>query len=625
MRVLAGAALVLVTIGCYLPAFRGGFIWDDDRHVSDNRTLHNFHGLWRIWAEPGVTPQYYPLTHTSFWIERRIWGENPAGYHITNILLHAINSLLLWRLLRRLDVPGAWLAAAVFAWHPINVESVAWISERKNVLAACFMILSILAFLREGLAAYFASFALFICALLSKTITCSMPAVVLLLLRWKNRANAFEVAKLIPFFAVGLVMGLITAGMETSHVGASGPEWDLSFSTRLVIAGVAVWFYVWKLIWPVSLTFSYPRWDFDPVQWWQWLFPAGVVIALLILRQSRKRIGRGPVAAALIFVGTLLPALGFFNTYPMRYSFVADHFVYISAMAFIAGSVAMFARVKVARAAVIVALPVLAALTWRQARIYHSAETIWRDTLAKNPASWMASNNLAMLLAGQGEADLLAGRIDAGINRLDESMKLLDRVRQLRPEHEKLQANRADVLLKLGRLDDALAAYKAMPRTAGTATQIGVVLGRMGRNNEAISEFRDAIAMDPQQLSARVNLARALEAKGDLAEAIETYRQALQLRPNDANARLSLANLLYRPEVNQLAAAAVEYQAYLSLMPNDANAHAALGFVYGELGRYDDAGRHFRAALAIDPNHEQARQGMQMLLSPGRSTTLQVN
>jgi tetratricopeptide (TPR) repeat protein len=616
MRAIPAAALVLVTIACYLPAFRGGFIWDDDRHVSDNRMLHNFHGLWRIWAEPGVTPQYYPMTHTSFWIERRIWQDNPTGFHIVNVLLHSLNAILFWRLLLRLELPGAWLAAAVFAWHPINVESVAWISERKNVLATCFMLLSIHAYLRPGLVAFFASFALFTCALLSKTITCSMPAVVLLILWWKNRATFLEVAKLIPFFALGLVMGLITAGMETSHVGASGPDWDLRFSTRSVIAGAAIWFYLWKLLWPARLTFSYPRWDFDPVLWWQWVFPIGVAIALLILWLNRERFGKGPIVAALIFVGTLFPALGFFNTYPMRYSFVADHFVYISSMALIAPVIAMATRLRISRAAVIALLPLLVILTWRQARIYASAEAIWRDTLTKNPASWMAGNNLAMLLAARGEEEMHAGQRDSGLTKLKESLTLLDRVQELRPAHEKLAANRADVLLNMGRLQEALTVYEAMPRTAGTVNQIGVALGRMGRSEEGMARFREAVSLDPQQPAAFVNLARALEAKGDFDNAIDSYRRALQVRPGDPVVRLSLANLLYRPEVNRLVDAAAEYEAYLNLAPDDANAHAALGFVYGELSRYDEAKRQFQAALKLEPGNAQARQGMQRLLGP---------
>ncbi|HMB94405.1 MAG TPA: hypothetical protein VKK61_00025, partial [Tepidisphaeraceae bacterium] len=407
--------------------------------------MKDAHGLERIWFRWGATPQYYPLTHTSFWIEYRFWQLDPLGYHITNVAIHAANALLLWLLLRRLQIPGAWLAAAIFAVHPVNVESVAWISERKNCLAMLFTLLSMIAYFEESKKAYAASLILFICAMLSKTVVAPVPAVLLVIIWWKRgRISRRDLLRLSPFFVVGIGMGVMTALMERNYVGAHGPDWNFSFADRILIAGRAIWFYAGELIWPVKLTFNYPRWPIDSHVWWQWGFPIAIVIALIVLALSRKR---QTLVAALIFCGTLFPALGFFNTYPMRYSFVADHFQYISAPALIALA-AVWLRKSRAMSAVL--LCVLATLTWRQAHIYAGPETIWRDTIAKNPQSWLAKYNLGVQLSNNA----------ANQQQLLEALDLFDQVQAIRPQHEKLQTSRGDALAKLGRLDEALIIFQ---------------------------------------------------------------------------------------------------------------------------------------------------------------------
>ncbi|HEX4342912.1 MAG TPA: O-GlcNAc transferase, partial [Verrucomicrobiae bacterium] len=327
--------LVVATFIAYQPMWHAGFIWDDDAYVTNNQTLHDLNGLKQIWLEPKATPQYYPLVYTTFWLEYHTWKLNPLGYHVVNVLLHALGSLLLWRVLKRLALPGAWLAAAIFALHPVNVESVAWVTERKNVLSAVLFFAAALAYLRfDGLAEskkrlwtwWCAALLLFIGALLSKTVACSLPAALLLVCWWKKgRVTMADVLPLIPFFIMGLGLGLHTAWLEKHHVGASGAEWSLSFIERCLIAGRALWFYAGKLVWPSQLTFIYPRWQIGTGVWWQWLFPLAVLAVVVTLWRARKRLGRGPLVAVLFFAGTLLPALGFFDLYPMRYSFVADH------------------------------------------------------------------------------------------------------------------------------------------------------------------------------------------------------------------------------------------------------------------------------------------------------------
>jgi len=271
--ILAGL-LVFMTLLAYQQVWHCGFIWDDDSYIIDNVTLRSWHGLWRIWTEITATPQYYPLVHTSFWVEYHLWGLNPLGFHVVNVCLHAVAVILLWRLLLELELPGAWLAAAIFAVHPLGVESVAWITERKNVLSAVFYFSAALAYFRFSVGRdpgrrtkgarwfwYIGSLTLFVFALLSKTVTCSLPAALLLVAWWKTgRLKWREVFPLVPFFVIGLAMGIVTAWIERHQLHAQGGEWALTFGQRILIAGRVFWFYAGKLFWPDKLTFIYPRW-----------------------------------------------------------------------------------------------------------------------------------------------------------------------------------------------------------------------------------------------------------------------------------------------------------------------------------------------------------------------------
>ena len=308
---LNGTALVAMVLVSYAWALRADFIWDDDAYVTKNTTLESLDGLRRIWFEFGAVPQYYPLVHTSFWIERHLWGLNPLGYHAVNILLHAAGALLVWRLLVRLAVPGAWLAAALFAVHPVEVESVAWITERKNVLSLPLAFLSMLAYWRfapfeepkESSIArpaarrwrwYAASLLLFALAALSKTVVVTLPAVLLVILWWKRgRVAIRDLPPLVPFLAVGLLLGLVTVWMEKQFVGAVGEEWSLTPIERVLLAGRVLWFYAMKLVWPYPLAFFYPRFSIDEHIWWQYLFPLAALLVVGVLWGTRKRVGRG--------------------------------------------------------------------------------------------------------------------------------------------------------------------------------------------------------------------------------------------------------------------------------------------------------------------------------------------
>ena len=449
---LLGACSVALMLIVYLPALGGGFGWDDDAYVTNNLTLRSVRGLSQIWGQLTATPQYYPLTYSSFWLEYHLWGPNPLGYHVVNVLLHTLAAMLLWRVLVRLQLPGAWLAAGIFALHPVAVESVAWITERKNVLSAVFYFAAALAYLRwldyRTTKIYLLSFALFMCALFSKTVTASLPAALLLVIWWKHgRIPGRDVRPLLPFFAAGAALGLVTSWLERTHVGANGPEWALSFFDRCLIAGRALWFYAGKLFWPTNLTFIYPRWQIDPGIWWQWLFPAAAIAVVMIPWSLRARIGRGPLVAVLFFAGTLFPALGFANVYPMRYSFVADHFQYLASTGLIVLAAAGLTRIvrPVPFAAVLLPL-LLAVLTWKQSAIYADAKTLWQDTLAKNAASWMAHNNLGTILESEG-------RIDEAASHYAEALRL-------KPDHAEAHNNLGNTSYKKGLTDAAIGEYR---------------------------------------------------------------------------------------------------------------------------------------------------------------------
>jgi tetratricopeptide (TPR) repeat protein len=511
LPVWQGGLIVLLVFLAYLPALRGGFIWDDDDYVTQNPTLHDLGGLQRLWFKVGAVPQYYPVVHTTFWLEYHLWGLNPVGYHLINVLLHATAAILLWRVLLRLQIPGAWLAAVIFALHPVEVESVAWITERKNVLSAVFYFAAALACLRFVALKepggpnrlrwswYLGALVLFMAALLSKTVTCSLPAALLLVCWWKKgRIQRGDMMPLLPFFVLGAGLGLMTAWIEKYHVGAQGAAWSLTLGERCLIAGRALWFYAGKLAWPVQLTFIYPRWTLETEAGWQWLFPIAAVGIMGGLWLARHRIGKGPLVAVLFFAGTLGPALGFVNVYPMRYSFVADHFQYLAGVGLIVLAAAGLNRAPRVIPATLVVL--LGALTWQQAGIYRDLETLWRDTLAKNPDCWLAHNNLGLLLRNQG--------------CIEEAMEHY---------HQAIQIN---------------------PNYAESLNNLGVALADKGWFDEAIENYRKAIRINPNYADALSNLGVALSAQGRFDEAIENQRKAIQINPNSSGALNNLAWIL---------------------------------------------------------------------------------
>jgi tetratricopeptide (TPR) repeat protein len=609
-RALGACLLILLALIAYLPALRDGWVWDDDAHVVDNVQLRTLRGLFRIWFVLRAVPQYYPLTHTVFWLEYHLWGPSPAGFHLMSVLGHAATAALAWLVLEALAVPGAFFAAAVFAAHPIQAESVVWVTELKNVLAALFTLASARAYLlwsgREDSARglYAASLALFFAALLSKTVACSLPAVLLLVLWWKRgKVAARDLRGLAPMFAAGLGFGLLTAWIEKTGVGARGSEWAFSPAERVLIAGRALWFYAGKLLWPASLAFVYPRWRLDASDPVQWLWPAAAVGTLVALWLLRGRLGRGPLVGALCFAGTLFPALGFIDVYPMRYTFVADHYQYMAGLALIAlgaGAVSTaLARLgpRAARAGPALAAPVLvilAGLSWARARVYVDSETLWRDTLARNPDSWMARCNMAKALVAHG--------------KMEEAVSWLQKALELSPASEEAHNNLGTTYAAMGRMENSVAEYrKALASRPGYAEahgNLGTTLARLGRHDEAVAEFETALRLRPGSNPARVNLAIAYAEGKRWEEAAALLEQAVASDPEDPGARMELGDVYM--SMGRLAKAEVQFAEAVRAEPEVPEGHYNLGNAYYVQRRFEQAVGQYAEAVRLKPDFAQA-------------------
>jgi tetratricopeptide (TPR) repeat protein len=545
---LKSLLLVIAVVFAYQPVWHGGFIWDDDAHITKPE-LRSLDGLARIWIQLGATQQYYPLVHSAFWVEHQLWGDWPMGYHLVNILLHAFSALLLVKVLQQLKVPGAWLGAAIFALHPVQVESVAWVSELKNTLSGVFYLGAALAYLRfdrsRRRGEYALAFGLFMLGLMSKTVIATLPAVLLVVFWWQRGKLSWrqDVAPLIPIFVVGIFAGLFTAWVEQKFIiGAAGSEYDFSIVERFLIAGRATCFYLGKLFWPVNLVFIYARWHVSQAVWCQYLFPAAVALLLGALVWLQRWWVRGPLAALLFFVITLFPALGFFNVYPFRYSFVADHFQYLAGIGPIvlvaAGISTGFNSFRKWRSFLEPALygtllAVLCVLTWRQGRIYQSDETLWRTTIARNPDDHWAYDNLGVVLAQKG--------------LLDEAIPYFKKTLEKSPNFIAAHNNLGNALLQKGQVDEALEHFKKAveidPRSAESHYNLGNVLLQVGQVDEAIGHYQKAVEIEPDFAMAHYNLGMVLAQKGLLDEAIAQFKETLRLKPDDTNAKEQLRAL----------------------------------------------------------------------------------
>jgi tetratricopeptide (TPR) repeat protein len=616
---LRSGVIVLITLLVYTPAMRAGFVWDDDLFLTENPLIKADDGLYRFWltTEP---PDYFPLVSTSLWLEWRLWGMNATGYHVVNIVLHAVSSMLIWLVLSRLKIPGAWLAAVVFAIHPVNVESVAWITERKNIQPMVFYLLTILSYLQFQSTRrkrwYLFALCSFLLALASKTSVVMLPFVLLGCAWWeRGRIAPKDLLRSIPFFILSAVFGLVTVWFQYNVAIGEDVVRAEGFFSRLAGAGWAIWFYIYKAVFPHRLSFVYPRWDIDPYSIVSYLPGLIFVVCMGVFWRYRKGWGKAPLFGLGYFAVTLFPVLGFFDINFMRYSLVTDHWQYTSIIGIIALVVGVGKRVldgwqrrprKLVSAAAAVLVGVLGITTWSQCHIYKDVEALWRDTISKNPNAWLAHHNL-------GTALLAQGRFEEAITHCSEALRI-------NPHHAKIHCALGSALAGEGKFDEAVMrfseALRISPGFAEAHNDLGCALDKLGRLDEAIHHFAQAVKLNPEYAEAHLNLGIGLARKGMLDQAINHFSEALRIEPDSAGASYSLGLALVgrgkRGEAIAYLSQAVKFN------PEFAEAHYNLGAVLAQLGRLEEAITHFSEALRIRPGFEEARYSLSRALEESR-------
>jgi tetratricopeptide (TPR) repeat protein len=544
----AAALLIAATVIAHWPAMHGGFVFDDGAHISENPTLRSLKGLWETWFLPGATMQYYPLSFSVFWADYHLWGLDTFGYHLQNALLHGLAAVLLWQILKRLRAPGALLAGAIFALHPVTVMSVAWMTELKNTLSGALVLGAAWAYLRfAGLGVYdrgdksgtnaaiidwrfyVLSLALFQLALLAKTAVSFLPMTLLLIAWWqRSRLQWRDIWPLIPMLGMAAVMGQVTSYVEHHSGGATGTEYNLGLPERILISGRSFWFYLGKLFFPHRLTFFYPRWHIDAGAWWQYIYPAATIGVFGVLWGMRRRIGKGPFAAMLHFyIGTSFLTL-LLVLWLTHYTLVSDHWQYFgctSVIALAAAGITMAFGVLGKRNPLLkpvfcgALLLTLGALTWQQSKMYADSETLWRSTIDRNPACWVAYLNL-------GDVLFQNGKVDEAITNFQQAL-------QIRPDYAEASYDLGNALLQKGKIDEAIARYQQTllikPDYAKAHNNLGTALFQKGKVDEAIAHYQQALLINPDDANAHNNLGNALRQKGNIEEAIVQYQKALEL------------------------------------------------------------------------------------------------
>ena len=579
--VLGAVILVALTVLLYRPALSGGFVWDDDTYIAQNSIIQSTDGLQRIWGTT-ESRDFYPVTLSLFWLEWHCWGTQTTGYHIVNLTLHLLNALLLWQVLQRLRVPGAWLAALLFAIHPLNVPSVAWLCELKNVLALFFALLTWQLYRKfdsgEGVGWYAAALLSFLLALLSKSAVAPWPLVMLACLGWqKGRLEWRDIRRMAPFVALSLGLGLVTIWFQHHRALEGATVLRSGFLTRLAGAGWAVWFYLFKALWPVQLSLLYEPWTLDPAARLGFL-PLGLLAAggWWLIRE-RRAWTRAVLLGFGCYVVLLLPVLGFIDQGFYAYALVADHWQYFAlpALCALAGAAiaTMAINPRLRPAAVLVTVAVGVGLSFQtrvRSRIFVSDEAAWRDTVEKSPRAWVARLNLANDLARRGQ-DALA-------------------------VHHYFQA------------------LEINPRSAETHFNLAVVLARHGRTQAAIRHLATACQIRPTA-SWFQKLGTFFAERGEFDRAAAVLSEAIQLNSALAPAHYDLGLVLAR--LGRWEAAQVQYTAALQLTPNDGDTHYALTRTLLQLGQTNAAVAHYRAGLQFAPNSLQAGATLTNLLTAG--------
>ncbi|MGA2798871.1 MAG: tetratricopeptide repeat protein [Thermoguttaceae bacterium] len=658
LRLLVSAGVALIAVAVFLayrPSMTGGFILDDDRLVSDNDHIKASDGLHQFWCT-AKADDYWPVTNSSLWIEWRLWGMHPTGYHVSNQILHIIEALLIWIILRKLSIPGAFLAAIIFAVHPVNVESVAWIAQRKNTMAMLFFLVSILWYLKANMPTasvgmapvsvgmepvsmvmaparsqggpweretfssfilhpssfhfwYWLSLAAFVLAMLSKGSAVVLPALLLGIVWWLRPLTKLDLVRTGPFFLFAAALAIVNVWFQTH--GSGEVLRPAGFLERVLGAGGVVWFYFDKALLPLNLDFVYPQWHIETGNplWWLPLIAALAVTA--VLWRYRASWSRPFLFAWGFFCVALAPVMGFADVGFMKSSLVADHYQHIAVIGLIALVSAgwsawhCLARSGMRRAATAVAIGAAGAfmfLTWQQNHIYRDDVTLYQAALEKNPGFWMGHGNLANIL---GKAD-----------RLNDAIAHYEQALALNPKYFDAHNNLSVILTRIGRPEEAIEHSKQAlllnSNFAEPRYNLGNAYNAAGQHQEAIKLYEQALRMKPNYPEAMVNMGLALVAEGRSEEAIEYYRKALSLRPDYAAAHDDLGLELVktgRPEE-----AIEHYTEALRIKPDFADAHENLGVALVQTGRIWEGINHYREALSLKPDFVDAHNNLALAL-----------
>jgi tetratricopeptide (TPR) repeat protein len=641
--------LTIASFFAYFPSISGEFVLDDDSLLTNNRLIKTSDGPYRLWCTT-ESQDYWPATNTSFWIEWRLWGMNPRGYHVTNLILHVAEALLIWLILRKLSIPGAFWAAAIFAVHPVNVESVAWIAQRKNTMAMLFFLMSILWYLKgerpRAIAGmwpmrsqggpwerensplahsplslapspsplwYWLSFSAFVLSMLSKGSVAILPVLLLVIVLWLRPLTWRDLARTAPFFVIAVLLTGVNLWFQKHGTGEEFRS--AGFAERLVGAGGVVWFYLYKAFLPFDLAFVYQRWHIEAGNPLWWLpFLAALAVTAIFWR-FRKSWSRPLLFAWIFFCAALAPVLGFVDVGFMKFSLVADHYQHISLIGVIALAAAGWsswhrrmevtnrsAANAVAIGVAAVAACTLAILTWRQSGLYRNAITLYQATLKKNPDCWMAHDNLGNALS------------DAG--RLKEAIEQYEQALRLKPNDPTTHSNMGNALVLTGRRSEAIEhcrkALRIKPEFPEAYNNLGNAMVQTGRLEEGIKNYEQALRLNSDYFKARYNLANALVQAGRNAEAIEHYEQALRLKSDFAEIHNNLGAVLEK--TGQPREAIKHYQQALQIKPDFPDAHYNLGNVFEAVGEYQQASEQYKQALVLKPNDPEAHYNLGIAL-----------
>jgi tetratricopeptide (TPR) repeat protein len=642
--VLGVLGLLLLTQLAYWPLHTAGYIWDDGGWLVHNHFVHHWRGLWNIWFAPRDSIQYYPLVFTAFVFQWHIWGASAFGYHLTNIFLQGIDAIFLWRVLKALNLRSAWIAAAIWAIHPVQVETVGWVAEQKNLLSALFLFPAILIWIGVGdlpgkrlpgsgfLTArewphYLLASGCFLLALLAKTDVCLIPIVLLFVLWWKRGwIHDRDVRLLAPWMILGVISALTTIYLEHTQVGAHGQEFHFTLAQHLIIAGKDLWFYPLKLFWPWPMMAVYPRWHISHPAAWEWIFPiAGFGVPLVLLALSKK-IGRGPFVAVCVYGLMIAPVLGFIAFYTEVYTFVADHYQYIACIGVIVlitegithllshmaaqsdtsdaparlaadqPPAAPAAGTAVNRATpawtglALSALVLLAlgTMTWAQSEVYTPPLHVWTHNVRYNPDGWLAIERI-------GAHEYEKGRIAT-------ALVLFQRANALsHGENLIVNSNIGDVYRHLGQYARAIPYYR---RSLAAARHQPPIISHLVQCYEKTGQWRHAYAqlvrgvkLLPHSADLQKQLADLLARSGHPKMAIPHYLIAVKYEPKNTQALFALAQTL--DGMGQWKKAIPYYQRAIAASPEFGHGHFAYGLCLLQHGRPAAAAREFQTVLQL--------------------------